>query len=137
MSPRSFLGGSVGDNAVLFSTPTMKGATNLKLSNVVIENNDTERRFETTFDGHLAFLSYDRFADTIVMIHTEVPEPIGGRGIAGQLAQAAVAYALDHQLTVIPLCPFVIDYLKRHQEYLPLIASNYKAGVTAQPPTNP
>ena len=88
-------------------------------------------------DGHVAFLIYNIIAYKIMLIHTEVPESIGGRGIGGQLAQAALKYARARQLTVILLCPFVIDYLKRHQEYLPLIDAAYRARVLTQTPAVP
>jgi predicted GNAT family acetyltransferase len=33
-------------------------------------------------------------------------------------------------LTVIPLCPFVAGYVKKHQEYLDLVEKEYRGRVT-------
>ncbi|MEO5800690.1 MAG: GNAT family N-acetyltransferase [Gemmatimonadales bacterium] len=46
--------------------------------------------------------------------HTEVDPGLRGQGVADQLAQAAFDYARGASLKVIPSCPFVQTWLKRH-----------------------
>jgi len=53
----------------------------------------------------------------IAFMHTEVPEVLSGKGIAGALAVYAFKYAKENNLPVIVYCPFVKTYLKRHPEY--------------------
>lgn len=81
----------------------------------VIDNRD-ESRFELATGGMVADLSYRRRADRLVLVHTEVPEALGGRGIGGLLVQAAVDRASAENLTVVPLCPFARKWLERHPE---------------------
>lgn len=35
-------------------------------------------------------------------------------------------------LTVVPLCPFTADYIRRHEEYLDLVHPDYRARVTTR-----
>jgi uncharacterized protein len=64
---------------------------------------------------------------SIVFPYTEVPEPIEGRGIGSALARAALDYARDRGLSLLPLCPFVEHYIKMHPEDLPLVEPEYRA----------
>ena len=57
----------------------------------------------------------------ITLIHTEVAPQYEGHGLGDQL----VAYALDdvrtRGLRIVPVCPFVAAYLRRHTEYEDLV----------------
>jgi len=86
-----------------------------------VVDNETARRFEITVDGHTGFLRYAKEGDRIELIHTEVPPALGGRGLGGVLAKAALEYAKQRGLKVIATCPFVKKYVERHTEYHSLI----------------
>ncbi|MEP7028866.1 MAG: GNAT family N-acetyltransferase, partial [Candidatus Eisenbacteria bacterium] len=51
----------------------------------------------------------------------EVPEALAGRGVANALARHALEAARARGLHVVPLCPFVASYIRRHDEYADLI----------------
>jgi len=53
-----------------------------------ITDNPGASRFELTVDGHLAELQYRRRGDRLVLLHTEVPAELEGRGIGGSLVAA-------------------------------------------------
>jgi predicted GNAT family acetyltransferase len=97
---------------------------------IVVKDNAAERRYEARVDGELAVVEYEiehqPDGDRIVFIHTEVPEALEGHGIAGQLARAALEDARARHLTVVPLCPFVTTYIRRHQEYVLLVDPAYR-----------
>jgi uncharacterized protein len=82
----------------------------------MVIDNRADSRFELTVDGVVAELRYRRRADRLVLLHTEVPKALGGRGIGGQLVQAAVERASGEGLTVVPLCPFARSWLERHPD---------------------
>ncbi|GAB3260317.1 GNAT family N-acetyltransferase [Larkinella harenae] len=52
----------------------------------------------------------------LTVYHTEVIPQAEGKGLAGQLLASMVDYAREHQLKVIPLCPYVHAQFKRHPE---------------------
>jgi predicted GNAT family acetyltransferase len=81
-----------------------------------VTDNADASRFEVTIDGQLAELLYRRRADRLVLVHTEVPEALGGRGLGGQLVQAAIRQAADEGLTVVPLCAYARTWLKRNPD---------------------
>jgi uncharacterized protein len=85
-------------------------------SPVVVADNQDLSRLETRADGLVAELTYRRRADRLVLVHTGVPEELGGRGLGGKLVQAAIGKARDERLTIVPLCPFARSWLQRHQD---------------------
>lgn len=91
-------------------------------SAIEIVNNTAERRFEARFAEGLAILRYHYDpAHRLVLDHTEVPTVLRHQGIATQLAGAALEFAWRQQLVVVPVCPFVVAYLRHHPEFNALI----------------
>ncbi len=88
---------------------------------LLVTNNRDEHRYEVKIDEQLAVLTYKLQLGRIVFLHTGVPPALEGQGIANQLASFALEDARAQHLTVVPLCPFVASYIRRHQEYLPLL----------------
>jgi uncharacterized protein len=81
-----------------------------------VTDNPAASRFELAEDGQLAYLVYRIRGDRMVVIHTEVPEALGGRGIGGLLISAAVDRAAADGRTIVPLCPFALSWLQRHRD---------------------
>ena len=51
-----------------------------------------------------------------MLVHTEVPDEWGGRGIGGRLVRAALAPGRGHDLIVVPWCPFARRWLHEHPD---------------------
>ena len=81
-----------------------------------VVDNAGESRLESRADGHLAELVYRRHGKRLVLIHTEVPPELEGRGIGGALVTAAIDLAARDGLTLVPLCPFARSWLERHPD---------------------
>jgi hypothetical protein len=75
-----------------------------------------EHRFVVELDGHVAELTYRRVAARLVLVHTGVPMAIERRGIGSALVRAAVEWAIEEGLTVVPRCPFAAAWLRRHPD---------------------
>ena len=89
-----------------------------------IRNNEQQSQYETTIDGHTAYVAYDlEDPDRIVFTHTKVPPALEGRGVAGAVAKFALDDARAKNLKVVPQCPYVASYIKKHPEYQDLLAS--------------
>jgi predicted GNAT family acetyltransferase len=86
------------------------------------KRNVTRSRFELEEMGETAYLEFDLdSAGWITLLHTEVPEALRGRGIAGELAKTGLEYARDNQLKVDVVCPLVANYISKHPEFEPLV----------------
>jgi uncharacterized protein len=83
----------------------------------IIDNQDA-LQFETRAEGQdgNAVLTYRLRAGRLVLIHTEVPRSLEGRGIGGKLVLAALDRARRDRLTIVPLCPFALSWLERHPD---------------------
>jgi predicted GNAT family acetyltransferase len=82
-----------------------------------VSHNAAAQRFETTVDGHLALAEYRMTQPTVMRLtHTEVPQALEGRGIAGALARFAMAHAREHRLKIDPQCPYMRAYMEKHPE---------------------
>ena len=67
-------------------------------------------------DGAEAELVYRRNGNRLVLVHTGVPEQLGGRGIGGRLVRAALERAAAEGLTVVPRCPYARKWIKDHPD---------------------
>jgi predicted GNAT family acetyltransferase len=81
-----------------------------------------------TVDGHTAELRYRVEGRYLVLIHTEVPESLGGRGIGGVLVEAAVDRASRDDLVIVPLCPFARRWLERHPDIAARASVDWELG---------
>jgi predicted GNAT family acetyltransferase len=102
--------------------PGKTGETGIRLevdrpreSEPVVRDHPETSRFEAVIDGHVAFLQYERRPKAFVILHTEVPESLRGKGIGGQLAKTALEVARSEGLPIVVRCPFVRAYLQKHR----------------------
>lgn len=86
-------------------------------------NNTAVGRFEIPTEVGTATLTYVRSGDTLDLTHTKVPPEMEGRGYGSALARAALDFARAQHLRIIPTCPFVQSFLRRHKEYADLVAA--------------
>jgi predicted GNAT family acetyltransferase len=85
-----------------------------------------ERRYELLLDGTgVGELVYrDRGADVVAFLHTEVDPGTRRRGLGSALVAAALDDARGRGLRVVPVCPFVDAYVRRHAEYADLVVAD-------------
>lgn len=55
-------------------------------------------------------------ARELTVYHTQVAPEAEGKGYARQLFNTMVSYVRDHQLYVLPFCPYVLNQFKRHPD---------------------
>lgn len=93
-----------------------------ELDDLVIEREPHRHRLVARVGGVPAGeLTYHEADGHLTLVHTEVAGELEGRGIAGALAAAALEWARSEHWRVVPLCPFVTAYLRRHPDQLDLV----------------
>lgn len=67
-------------------------------------------------------MTYTRTSDGVAAFtHTLVPEAHEGKGVGSALVKAGFAWAESEGLKVLPVCPYVGAYLRRHPEHRGLV----------------
>ena len=90
---------------------------------IVVRDNPDGGRYELFVDEQLGGLAtYSLSGQTMTIPHTEVQSRFEGQGLGACLARFALDDARDRGLRVVPRCPFIAAYIKRHPEYADLIA---------------
>lgn len=56
-------------------------------------------------------------AQKLIIDHTEVNESLKGKNVGKQLVGAAVSYARENKLKILPLCPFAKSVFDKVAEY--------------------
>ena len=78
-------------------------------------------RWTVDLEGQRSLLEY-HLADGVMTIrHTEVPQALGGRGIASQLVGAAFAWARGQGYKVRPACEYAAVWVQRHPQHADIV----------------
>jgi predicted GNAT family acetyltransferase len=70
------------------------------------------------------FIQYRAGPGTVLLVHTEIDPAFEGHGLGERLVAGALADLRARGLKVVPLCPFVRAYLRRHPDQAVLVASD-------------
>lgn len=84
---------------------------------ITVTRNDAEHRYDILVDGTLAgFTEYTQTPHgRLIFPHTEVFPEFGGRGLGSILVGRAMEDVAARGEEVIPVCPFVVKYLRTHE----------------------
>lgn len=92
------------------------------MNELVVRNNPEELRYEALRDDQLVgLIRYRVEPGVVVLVHTEVDEAVEGTGVGSALVRGALDDLRARGLRLVPLCPFVAAYLRRHPEYADLV----------------
>ena len=80
-------------------------------------DNPEELRYELWLGTELAGeIRYTREDGKVVLVHTEVEPRHTGEGLGNVLVQGALDDLRERGIEYVPVCPFVLDYLRRHPQ---------------------
>jgi predicted GNAT family acetyltransferase len=88
----------------------------------VVDNEERSRYELRVDDSVVGCIPYAAIGESIVLIHTDIEPGHEGRGFGSRLVSGALDDIRARGLTVVPVCPFVRSYLRRHPEYQDLVA---------------
>jgi hypothetical protein len=90
----------------------------------VVTDNPAASRYELHVGAELAgFVTYQlRKHDTVIsLLHTEIEPAFQGAGLASHLARYGLDDARKRGVTVLPFCPYINSWIKKHPEYTDLV----------------
>jgi predicted GNAT family acetyltransferase len=91
---------------------------------LLVEDNRAKHRYEALAGERLlGFVTYRAEPGRITLIHTEVEPELEHRGVASQLVAATLDDIRARGLSVVPICPFVRAFIRRHPEYAELVGT--------------
>lgn len=96
-----------------------------EFENIPLFKNEEKQQFEITVEGHKAFIVYKEQPNVIALIHTEVEPELEGKGAATAVIEKTLAYIEDNNYKLIPLCPLVFAYIKRHPEWKRIVDDSF------------
>jgi predicted GNAT family acetyltransferase len=92
---------------------------------IEVVDNSEGGRFEVWSGGTLVGRAvYRTEPGKVVFTHTEVDPALQGHGIAQMLAARALDEVRASGRQVVPLCPFVASYIRKHPEYADLVVTS-------------
>ena len=101
----------------------------------IVEDNPGESRFELRDDGALVGWSeYRPAGDSVIVAHTEIDERREGEGLGSVLVRATLDHIRASGKTVIPTCAFTAEYIRRHPEYVDLVAPSLRGQFASSEP---
>lgn len=83
------------------------------------KENEKRGRFFVEVEGKkLALMTYSKAGPgKIIIDHTEVDDSLKGQGVGYKLVEAAVEYARDNAIKIMPLCPFAAAVFRKREAY--------------------
>jgi uncharacterized protein len=94
------------------------------MTEVSVVRNEEHQRYEAWVDGRAVGRAYYRIrSGAVVFTHTEVEPEYEGHGVGSELARGALDDARRRGDRVVPECPFIAEYIERHEAYADLVAT--------------
>lgn len=89
------------------------------MEQVQLKINDNKGAFYIEIDGKQEAMITFVFAgeDKIIVDHTEVNEGNNGKGFGKKMVSAAVEYARENGIKILPLCPFAKSVFDKVPEF--------------------
>lgn len=88
-----------------------------------VVRNDGTARYEARVDGELVgFAEFQLTSELIVLTHTEVESRFEGQGVGSAIVRFALGdVRADGTRKVLPLCPFIKEWIHRHPDHVPVV----------------
>ena len=94
---------------------------------ITVRDNPGESRYELVLDEQVVGeIAYRLTPEHMVLIHTEVWPSLENKGLGARLVAGALDDVRARGLRVVPFCPFVRSYIRRHPDYADLVVRDVK-----------
>jgi uncharacterized protein len=100
---------------------------------LAVADEPDDSRFTARAGGDLAaYAVYGLDGDDVVFTHTVTEDGWEGKGVGSTLVAAALDLVRAADRRVVPRCPFVADFIFRHEEYADLVDERHRRLVRAR-----
>jgi predicted GNAT family acetyltransferase len=88
-----------------------------------VRDNSAAAQYELLDDtgAVIGLVQYALRGDSIALTHTETAASLAGQGVGSGLVSDVLDDARARGLSVLPYCPFVLEYIEHHPDYLDLV----------------
>ena len=76
-----------------------------------------EKRFVIYSEGKEVYVEFEMRNGKMDLDHTYTHPGLRGRGLAARVVRAALEYAKENNLKVIPTCSYVSSFINKNEEY--------------------
>jgi predicted GNAT family acetyltransferase len=88
----------------------------------VVREDPDNHRYVLELDGEVVGLAvYHLRGGRYIFVHTEIQPGHGGEGLGSTLARRALDDVRAKGAKIVPLCPFISAFIRRHPEYEDMI----------------
>jgi predicted GNAT family acetyltransferase len=96
-----------------------------------LRNDEAARRYRLAVGGEeVGFVEYDPVGESSILLkHTEVDRRHEGKGYGGKLVAGVLDDFRSRGMTVLPICPYAMAWIKRHREYLDVVREDYRGAL--------
>lgn len=82
------------------------------------------QRYECMEQGKVfGFVEYYEFNDICIVTHTEITLATDGLGYGSRTANQALEYFRQRDKRVVPICGFLVHYLRKNLQHLDLVTT--------------
>lgn len=101
------------------------------MEEVEFVNDASTRRYRLLLGGtEVGFIDYDPIGDSSILIkHTEVARGHEGKGYGSELVRRTLEDVRSQGKTVVPICPYALNYIRKHREYIDVVRAEMRATI--------
>ncbi len=91
------------------------------MNEVVINDNDFLRQFETQIDGKLAKIEYASQDRKIFLTKLVIPEDVSEPEFKDEFIKSVLRLIEEKNMSVVPTSPQIAGFLRKHKEFKDLL----------------
>ncbi|UOB19458.1 GNAT family N-acetyltransferase [Abyssalbus ytuae] len=91
------------------------------MNDVIINDNEFLRQFETRIDDKLAKIEYASQERKIFLTKLVIPEEVNDTEFKDNFIKAVLYYIEEKKLRVVPTSPEIAGFLRKHKEFKELL----------------
>lgn len=99
---------------------------NAELENIEVTKNEAQNQYEMEFDGYKGLVQYKETDGVYAITHTEVAPELEGKGVGSALVEKTLAKIESDGKKILPYCPFVSAYIKKHPDWKRLVDERFE-----------